>query len=257
MAPLLDPSDVLMLARRYRKTNDRNLERRLVAAHLRLVWKIVSDYQVPSDARADLAQEGCLGLLHAVRRFDPDRGVRLSTYAAWWIRAAVLRALTRDFRLVRVGTNQRQRRMFFNLRRERERIEREGGTADAEQLGARFGVDAAEAAAFARHMAAPELSLDVDSPLAANLTAPEESQPDLEAERAEARDRVRGALRRLGPLSPREHAIVFERWLSEVPVTLDELGSRFGVSRERARQLEERLARRLRAHLTASLKIAA
>ncbi len=191
-------------------------------------------------------------MLHAVRKFDPSRGVKLSTYAAWWIRAYILRYLINNFRLVRIGTTQAQRRIFFNLRREKERLAREGVSAsESSSLAETFGVDEGEMAVLDRHLSSSEVSLDEPASGAVDrLAGPTEARPDETAERHELRALVQ---RKLGEfdkqLEPRERELIRVRWLADQPQTLQELGEQFGVSRERARQLERELLHRFRRFL--------
>jgi RNA polymerase sigma-32 factor len=139
---------------------DRAAGRRLVLANLRLVVKIAGDYRVDPTARADLVQEGTLGLLRAVEKYDPSQGARVSTYAAWWIRAYISRWLLENWRLVRIGTTQAQRDVFYRLQRARDRLQRAGVEPSDERLAARFGMTTPELRALEQHVRCAEQSLD-------------------------------------------------------------------------------------------------
>lgn len=249
---LLDRDTERALALRYQRTGDPKASASLVLANLRLVVKIANQYHLAEGSRLDLIQEGNLGLLHAVRKFDPSRDVKLSTYAAWWIRAYMLRYLLNNHRLVRVGTTQAQRRIFFNLRREKEKLARDGGApSESGSLAQRFGVSEGEMAVLDRHLTASEVSLDGPAATAVDtLMSPSEARPDVAAEREELHSMLRPRLSEFeAQLEAREQELVRRRWLTEEPATLEELGAEFGVSRERARQIEHDLLARFRRFL--------
>jgi len=208
-------------------------------------------------------QEGNVGLLHAVQKYDPNRGVKLATYAAWWIRAYILKFILSNARLVKLGTTQAQRRLFFGLRREKARLEgRDGEAVEARQLAATFDVSEKEVVEMERRLATSDASLDAptrgedgDGPARGDIFASDEARrPDVEVETSELRAalaREIGVFRQT--LKGRDVEIFEGRLASEEGTTLAEIAVRFGVSRERVRQLEERLKLRLGRHLSATL----
>ncbi len=251
-AVLLRPEEVQSLALRYRETRDRAVEDRLVRAHLRLVAWLAQQAGGRSGELDDLFQEGCVGLLEGIRRFDPDRGTRLSTYASWWIRARLFRYVLRNRRLVRLGTTTAQRKVFFNLARVRDRLERERGVEPTvEELAHALGVAEADVVEIGARLARTDASLDEShgdaAPLLSRLAA--DDDPEEETARGELRALVRrGAAELRRRLGARDRAIFDARFRDE-PKSLSALGRRFGVSRERMRQLEARLLERLRPEL--------
>jgi RNA polymerase sigma-32 factor len=243
--PLLSRDEEHALAERLQRTGDPGAADRLVTANLRLVVKLAREYQRRGTELLELVQEGNLGLLEAVRRFDPSRGVKLASYASFWIRAYILKYLITSARLVRLGTTQAQRRLFFGLAKARLALEHEGLQASAEQIAARVGVKPAVVREMTTRMATPEVSLDVTQSMAGS-----EEAPDVAFERAQLHALIEGRVdafaRRLGE---RDRTLFEQRWRGEDQVTLAELGDQFHVSRERVRQLEQRLLARLRSEL--------
>ena len=230
-----------------RRTGDRKIEERLVRSQLGLVGKLTRHYRLGGIEYQDLFQEGLLGLLEAIRRFDPSRGVRLSTYAAHWIRAYELRYSIRNFRLVRVGTTQAQRRIFFRLAGLRARLSAAGIEPTPERLAAILHTDARLVAETEARLASGEVSLDARAhhdgdrtrldELAASTAAADEILGDGEVAAIvrDERDRFRATL-------PARRLAIFEaRWVDEPRPTLKEMGDRLGVSRERVRQLETKM----------------
>jgi RNA polymerase sigma-32 factor len=258
--PLLSREEEHALAVRYGATGDRATAQRLVTANLRLVVKIAQDYRRVHRNLIDLIQEGNLGLMQAVEKYDPYRGVKLSSYAAWWIRAYILKYILANWRMVKLGTTQPQRKLFFNLRRERERLNRQGFEVDAEQLAAALDVSAKEVVDMERRLSASETSLDAPAPGDGRRTqgdlvaAGPGAQPDRQVEEGEFQEVLRHRLGRFGArLSRRESDLFHKRLLSERPETLERIGASHGISRERARQIEERLKVKLRRYLEAEL----
>jgi RNA polymerase sigma-32 factor len=245
---ILSREEEQALARRYRATHEPRVEDRLVRSQLRLAAHLVRAYHLGPEDREDLIQEGALGIVEAVRRFDPDRGVRLSSYAVWWIRAYQLRYLMENHRLVRMGSTQAERKLFWNLRAARARLVSRGAEAGPMELARELGVDDQTTTEMTQRLDAKELSLDVAGAerRAVRERTPSE-QPDAEEMVVEGeligvvRDEA-GRLR--DELDERDRAIFDNRFKDE-PATLAALGDRFGVSRERARQLEGRVLRKL------------
>jgi RNA polymerase sigma-32 factor len=251
--PLLTRKEEVTLAQKYRETHDPALARRLVESHLRLVVKIARQCCSRQSLLPDLIQEGCLGLIRAVEKYDPDRGIRLSSYAAWWIRAYIYQYIMANSRMIKVATTFTQRKLFFNLNREFNRLERAGKEVEPKEIAARLGVSEKAVIEMSARLNGREVQFDttvaVDPPSAdeclGGINVPQ--RPDEEVERTELQGAIRKKLDELvGTLETRERLIFEERLLAEKPITLRELGQKFGISRERARQLEERLKKRLR-----------
>jgi len=258
----IDATEEHRCASEYVKGRNPLFAARLVTANLRLVVKIARGHcNAQSDIR-DLIQEGNLGLVHAVERFDPSRGVKLSSYAAWWIRAFIFKYTIENWRLVKTGTTQAQRRLFFGLQKERKKFEARGVPVDAKQIAKNLDVKEKEVIAMLDRFAAGETSLDTplrsrqddQRTLGDSLSDSPTSQPDVQVERAELAERVRTNLKTFGDLlHGRDREIFQRRLMKEDPVTLQTLAIRFGVTRERTRQLESRLKNRIRVHLEQEL----
>lgn len=230
-----------------RRTGDKKLEDRLLRSQLGLVGRLTQRYRLRGIDPNDLFQEGALGLLQAIRRFDPSRGLRLSTYAAHWIRAYEFRYTIANFRLVRIGTTQAQRKIFFRLAALRARLSAAGLEPTAERLASILGVDAACVSETEARLGSGEVSLDapirddsdrtrLDVVTAAQIAA-DDAMGDEEAAAIvrDERDDFRASLK------PRWRTLFEARWLDEDAPTLKEMGDRLGVSRERVRQLEQRM----------------
>lgn len=241
------------LARRYGETGDPALARRLVESHFQLVAKLARQCCSRRELLPDLIQEGCLGLMRAVEKYDPGRGIRLSSYAAWWIRAFIYQYLMTNTRMLRVATTFAQRKLYFHMDREIQRLERAGKPAQDEDIAQRLAVPERVVREMRARLAGREVHLEttvtVDADLQAQrldgVSAP--PRPDEEVEENDLRSRLAERVESVGAtLGTRDRAIFEERLLAEDPVTLREIGLRFGVSRERARQLEASLKKRLR-----------
>ncbi len=261
--PLLSAEEEHDIAVRFAKTGDQQLASRLITANLRLVVKIAFEYRMAHQNPLDLVQEGNIGLLDAVTKFDPHRGVKLSSYAAWWIRAYILRYVLSNARLVKVGTTQAQRRLFFGLRRERARLETSSGApVDAKQLATAMNVREKDVVEMDLRMAAKDASLDApvhyggddDRSFGELLRADGELRPDVQAEASDFRAILGGRLRIFcDSLVGRDIEIFRSRLLNDDAASLSEIATKFGVSRERVRQIEARLKGRLREYLQASM----
>ncbi len=257
--PLLTREEEFELALRWFEQGDQEAARRLVTSNLRLVVKIANEYRRGYQNLLDLVQEGNVGLIRAVQKFDPHRGVKLSTYAGWWIRAYVLKHILNNWRMVKIGTTQNQRKLFFNLRKQREALIKAGVDPTAENIAKQLDVSPEEVVEMEKRMAAPDASLD--APLGSgedegqtrtrmDMLEDEEGGPEDEVSSKEFKRLLHDKLRAFGAtLEGREMEIFQDRLMNDEPVTLQDLGDRWGVSRERARQIEKRMVLRLRAFL--------
>ena len=253
----LDPKTELKLAHRWRKRGDVEASHKLVTSNLRFVVKIANGYRNYGLRVADLVEEGNVGLLEAVKRFDPDRGHRFMTYAAYWVRAYILAHILKQRTLVGVGTGPLQSKMFFRLARERARLAASGGDqGDMDsRLAAVFGTTEERVREMAGRLEGRDVSLDVEifedggttglDLLADESAGTEERVADAERGRL-VRERVTAAME---TLSPRERYIVEHRLLTDDGYTLAEIGRTLGISRERVRQLEERVKTKLQRSL--------
>ncbi|MEZ4442607.1 MAG: RNA polymerase factor sigma-32 [Polyangiaceae bacterium] len=259
--PLLTREEEKELTREYVETQDPAIARRLVTANLRLVIKLAYEYRRAYKNMMDLIQEGNIGLMQAVKRYDPYRGVKLSSYSAWWIRAYMLRFILNNWRLVKLGTTQAQRKLFFNLNKQKAKLTAMGIDPSPKVIADRLGVKEREVVEMDRRMSSSEASLD--APLGDSEGRSVARVELMPSDQKSTDDKV--ASQQLGELL-NEHLSAFrerldgkeliifdKRLVAEDPLTLQRLGDEFGVSRERVRQLEARLARRLREYLKAEL----
>lgn len=255
--PILTREEEIELARRFRATGDRDALFRLVTSNLMLVVRVAMSFRRAAKNTLDLIQEGNLGLMQAIERFDPELGVRLPTYAAWWIRAYIIKFLLDNVRLVRVGTTNARRKLLYNLRQEKAKLEAQGFEVGPRLLAEHFGVSEEDVVDVERALRARDVSLDAPIGEDDDRTRAEvlpSSQPNVEEEvaRRELQERVEAALARFrADLGERERAILDERILATEPATLQALGDRFGTTREAVRQAEARLMARLKTFLTA------
>jgi RNA polymerase sigma-32 factor len=259
--PLLTPSEEHDLAVKYVGTGDVAAAARLVTANLRLVVKLAYEYRRAYKNIMDLVQEGNIGLMQAVKRYDPYRGVKLSSYAAWWIRAYILRFILNNWRLVKLGTTQAQRKLFFNLNKEKARLSAMGIEPSSAEIARRLGVEEQEVTDMDRRLSSGEMSLDAPvgdtegRPVSRLEMMPTSvSGPDTAVAEGEIQQMVKAKLADFRTtLKGKDIQIFDERLVAEEPLTLQELGDRFGISRERVRQLEARLTGRLREFLKSEL----
>ena len=253
--PLLTREEETVIAKRYAQFHEADDAYRLVTANLRLVVKIANEFARATRNLLDLIQEGNIGLMEAVKHFNPEVGIRFPSYAVWWVRAYIYRYLINNWRLVKIGTTQAQRKLFFNLRKESERLEAEGFGAQPKLLAQRMGVKESEVREMQERMSQSEVSLDQPASAEDDTTLidalPDTSyNPEEATARAEWRDFAHEKVEEFaGTLEGKELEIFRSRLLSEDPPTLQEVGGRFGISRERVRQIESRLKRRLKAFL--------
>lgn len=259
--PLLTPDEEHSLAVRYAETEDVDAAARLVTANLRLVVKIAYEYRRAYRNMMDLIQEGNIGLMQAVKRYDPYRGVKLSSYAAWWIRAYILRFILNNWRMVKIGTTQAQRKLFFNLNKEKAKLTAMGVEPSHAEIAKSLGVEEKDVVEMDRRLSRADASLDVPVGEAdgrqtsrVELIPSSNRSPDSLAESLEIQDIVREQLEEFRKtLSGKDIVIFDKRVVAEDPMTLQELGNEFGVSRERVRQLEARLTGKLRDFLKQTL----
>lgn len=243
------------LACAYRETQSSKLELQLVNANLRLVVKLALEYQGARLNLLDLIQEGNVGLIHAVRKFDPDKNIRLASYAQWWIRAYILKYLMDNYKLVKIGTTQAQRKLFYNLKREKDRLARQGLVPSPGLLARSLAVRQTDVTEMEARLNGRESSLDAplqdgERGTLGEIIPSEDTPVDERMSMRELNDDIRGRLSEFATtLSGRDVDIWNDRMVAESPKTLQEIGDRFGVSRERARQLEARIMRRLSKYL--------
>jgi RNA polymerase sigma-32 factor len=261
--PMLSPEEELRLSRAWRDSEDMDAAHKLVTSHLRLVAKIAMGYRGYGLPLGELISEGNVGMMQAVKRFDPDRGFRLATYAMWWIRAAIQEYILHSWSLVKMGTTAAQKKLFFNLRRLKGQMQAiDEGDLKPEQVSkiARvLDVPEQDVVSMNRRLAAPDHSLN--APLRADsegewqdwLVDDADSQESTLAEHEELTGRkalLNGALK---TLNERERHILIERRLKDNPTTLEELSQQYGISRERVRQIEVRAFEKLQKSMKAQV----
>jgi RNA polymerase sigma-32 factor len=260
--PMLEPEEEYMLAKRWKEREDSEAAHRLVTSHLRLVAKIAMGYRGYGLPLSELISEGNVGMMQAVKRFDPDRGFRLATYAMWWIRAAIQEYILHSWSLVKMGTTAAQKKLFFNLRKLKGQLQAvEDGDLSPENLkkiATELDVPEADVISMNRRLASPDHSLN--APLRSDsegewqdwLVDETESQETTLADRQELglrRDLLEKALTHL---NERERHILGERRLKDSPTTLEDLSQQYGISRERVRQIEVRAFEKLQKAIKAA-----
>ena len=255
--PMLEPNEEYMLAKAWKEKGDVAAAHQLVTSHLRLVAKIAMGYRGYGLPVADLISEGNLGMMHAVKKFEPEKGFRLATYAMWWIKAAIQEYILRSWSLVKIGTTAGQKKLFFNLRRIKGQIQAiDDGDLKPEQvtqIATQLNVTEDEVMSMNQRMAGNDRSLNV--PLSRDGEGGGEWQdwlqddsPDQEATFADHEEydaRKNLMLGAMQGLNPREQRILAARRLSEPPLTLEDLATEFNISRERIRQIEVRAFEKL------------
>ncbi len=247
--PMLGPQEEYMLAKRWREHGDREAAHKLVTSHLRLVAKIAMGYRGYGLPIGEVISEGNVGLMQAVKRFEPDKGFKLATYAMWWIRASIQEYILRSWSLVKMGTTASQKKLFFNLRKAKSRISAldDGDLRDdqVESISKRLGVNKQDVVDMNRRLGG---DASLNSPLREggegewqDWLVDESADQEAQLADREESDARMGALRSaLTVLNPRERRIFEARRLADEPITLEELSAEFGVSRERVRQIEVR-----------------
>ncbi len=263
--PMLQPDEEFMLAKRWREDDDREAAHKLVTSHLRLVAKIAMGYRGYGLPTSEVISEGNVGLMQAVKRFDPDKGFRLATYAMWWIRASIQEFILRSWSLVKMGTTASQKKLFFNLRKVKGQIEAlDDGDLHPDhvtEISERLGVPEADVVSMNRRLGG---DTSLNAPMRMDGEGGGEWQDwlvddsdDQEAELGESQEfelRMKMLRNAMGDLNDREKRIFQARRLEEDPLTLEELSQEFDVSRERIRQIEVRAFEKVQAAMTAAAR---
>ena len=258
--PFLSKEEELQLVHEFQTTGSRDAAIKLILSNLRVGVSIAREYRQSGADILDLIQEGNVGLMQAIRKFDPSKGVRFYSYAAWWVRAYILRYLLNNYRLVKIGTTQDQRKLFYNLNKEKRNLERQGFVTDPKLLADRLHVREREVIEMEQRLGSWDVSLDAplgpDNQDTLMEVLPSQSMP---ADEQLAEDELRELFRRklavfASTLDDRYADILRNRILSENPMTLDDIGRKYHISRERARQLEEKIIKRLREYMKKEVK---
>ena len=261
--PALSEEEEKELAILYKESGDLDAAYKLTTANLMLVIKIAMTFKREWQNLMDLVQEGNIGLMKAVKNFDPFRGVRLSAYATWWIKSYILKHILDNWRLVRVGTTNARRKLLFNLKKEKEKLEQEGFDPTTKLLAERFGVDEGEIIDVSASIGAMDVSIDTpvrpDSPMTPAQTL-SQGGPSVErtAELSQFRQILNENIENFKEgLNPNEIEILTDRVLSEDPLSLQEIGDRRGVTREAVRQAEQRLLKKFKIFIEENMPEAA
>lgn len=254
--PLLTREQEAELAKKYYDTKDPQLAQTLVKSNLRFVVKIAAEYAKFSTKLIDVIQEGNVGLMHAVKEFNPYKGNRLITYAVWWIRGYIQEYLMRQFSLVRIGTTANQRKLFYQLQRQKQELEKMSSPENVALLSHKLGIPEDEITEMAKRLSSRDVSLDKPSnndddtatPLSTLLKKEDGSLPlDEQMALDEQLSILMSAVEGLkGSLSDKERILLEERVLSEEPLTLQEIGDKYGITREAVRQTEARLMKKIK-----------
>ncbi len=261
--PLLEPHEEFELVSKLKSTGDLTAAKALVSANLRLVVKIAFEYRTFYSNLLDLIQEGNIGLMKAVSKFDPTKGARLGYYASWWIRSYILKYLLDNFRLVKVGTTQAQKKLFYHLMREKERLEAQGLLAGPKLLAEKLNVREKDVIEMEQRLSGRGVELSIDTPVNPNsekstshaeLLVDEHEAVDQTLEREELLQLLRDQLPEFQKhLNEKELRILQDRLLADEPKTLQEVADLYGLTRERARQIEAKVIEKLRELLKSSL----
>jgi RNA polymerase sigma-32 factor len=256
--PLLNREQEVELAKKYYETKDPVAAQALVTANLRFVVKVAAEYSRFGARMIDLIQEGNMGLMHGVREFNPYKGVRLITYAVWWIRGYIQEYLMKQYSLVKIGTTQNQKKLFYQLQRQKAELDAMGKSPDIKMLSSRLGIPEDEVAMMAQRMSGRDVSLDrpVDDESGSSLMdfqKVDTHSPDEDLAIKEELTHLTDAINELRPqLSEREKIILAERILADEPLTLQEIGEKYGITREAVRQMEARLMKKIKDQYTKS-----
>ncbi len=263
--PMLQPDEEYMLAKRYAEHDDTNAAHKMVTSHLRLVAKIAMGYRGYGLPVGEVIQEGNVGLMQAVKKFDPEKGFRLATYAMWWIKASIQEYVLRSWSLVKMGTTANQKRLFFNLRKLKGKLKalEEGDLSQdhTEKIAQTLGVSEAEVRSMNQRLSG---DASLNSPIKASegesgqwqdwLVDESESQEEMLVEQDELEVRREMLAEAMDVLNDREKRIFLARRLSEDPLTLEQLSGEFDISRERVRQIEVRAFEKVQKQMVAAAK---
>lgn len=262
--PLLEPSQEFELAMKLKQSGDLTAAKTLVSANLRLVVKIAFEYRTFYSNLLDLIQEGNIGLMKAVSKFDPTKGARLGYYASWWIRSYILKYLLDNFRLVKVGTTQAQKKLFYHLMREKEKLEAQGLLAGPKLLAEKLNVREKDVIEMEQRLSGQGAEMSLDTPIDRKdgkstshleLLADDSENADEGLARRELLQLLESQLPRFQKtLNEKELRILNDRLLAEEPKTLQEVADLYGLTRERARQIETKVIEKLREFLKPSLE---
>lgn len=251
--PLLTPEEERKLAIRYRETGDKDAAHKLVTSNLRFVIKIAAEYSRFGAKMIDLIQEGNVGLVHAVKEFNPYKGVKLITYAVWWIRGYIREYLMRQHSIVRLGTTHNQRKLFYNLQQEEKKLLSMGLEADVPLLSSRLGVTEEDVKTMQKRLSGRDVSLDqtFDEDSKTTLMDLQRSEDEVGIDdrigNQEEISILKDKIEHIRPLlNEKETRILDLRLLADDPLTLQEIGDQLGITRERARQLESRVLEKLK-----------
>ncbi|MGZ5279613.1 MAG: RNA polymerase factor sigma-32, partial [Pseudobdellovibrionaceae bacterium] len=250
--PLLSREQEVELAKKYFDSKDPVAAQALVTANLRFVVKVAAEYSRFGARMIDLIQEGNMGLMHGVREFNPYKGVRLITYAVWWIRGYIQEYLMKQYSLVKIGTTQNQKKLFYQLQRQKDELDAMGKSPDIKLISSRLGIPEDEVEMMAQRMSGRDVSLDrpVDDDSGSSLMDFQKTDahlPDEDIAKKEEITHLSETIEALKPqLSEREKIILAERILADEPLTLQEIGEKYGITREAVRQMEARLMKKIK-----------
>ncbi len=258
-APTLTAEEEQKLAKRLHETGDVNLARLLVSANLNTVVRIAFEYRSMYHNLLDLIQEGNIGLMKAVSKFDPSKEVRLGYYASWWIRSYILKYLLDNFRLIRVGTSAAQKKLFYHLMREKERLEAQGIEAGPKLLADRLQVKEKDVVEMQLRLLNPQAEMSLDTPISKNTDGSSKTLEstlvdtnELADEKIEREEWLQLLEEHLPEfkktLNEKERSVLEARILNDTPATLQEVADQYGLTRERARQIEANVIKKLREH---------
>lgn len=256
--PVISKEEEARIAKKYYETKDPEAAQALVRSNLRFVVKIAAEYSKFGAKMIDLIQEGNVGLMHAVKEYNPYKGARIITYAVWWIRGYIQEYLMRQHSMVRIGTTQNQRKLFYQLQKEQQELERLGQKHDIALLSTRLNIPEDEVRTMAERMSGPDVSLDRPLDSQSDLTLKdmqrshqEEPLDDVLATQEQIQ-LLKKRIEEIRPsLSEKEKIILDERWLNDEPLTLQEIGEKYGITREAVRQNEMRLMKKIREKMEA------
>jgi RNA polymerase sigma-32 factor len=256
--PVLTKEKEIEIAKKYYETKDPEAAQTLIKSNLRFVVKVAADYSRFGAKMIDLIQEGNVGLMHAVREYNPYKGARLITYAVWWIRGYIQEYLMRQYSMVRIGTTQNQRRLFYQLQKEKEALDAMGQEPNLKLLSSRLGIPEDEIEQMSQRMSGRDISLDrpLDDDSGSSLMDLQRSTSDMSLDDKiayeEQLELLKKKLEALRPeLSEREKIILDERILNDEPLTLQEIGEKHGITREAVRQMEARVLKKIKTKMEA------